>query len=601
MRRIDVFGVAGATAMLAAMLFGDRLAGAAPGTVSPATRKSPAVKGPPVDKSAGRTKLPDTVKQPGLMKQSPGDKTSSPPNKPAAPKGGVSRPVVVRDPQPLVTVVDREWSEALSKAGLEPSPEADDAEFLRRVTLDLTGQVPTYQETVAYLADADPEKRRRLVDDLLYRRAFGLHFGRAWRRLILPPDYTMAKSSVDRLTPWIAEQFDAGRPWNEVVVDFLTAEGSITHDPRGAFYLANSDMTNPQPNLLANSAGRLFLGVQIGCAECHHHPFAPWTQDDFWGLAACFCRVRKVSKSDASLTEAPSGSGPAATTAEIVVPEGAGKAVGRKVAARFLDGRTQPRGDAALRPQLAAWITARENAQFARAQVNRLWANLFGRGLVHPVDDLRAENPATHPVVLDRLAEEFASADFDVRHILRALCLSRAYRTTSVPTAANAADDRLLSHQRVKVLNPDMLYDALHTVLNSDPSVRVVLQRAKPTKPVGRSSPVVVEPRESFVRFFSRASLGDDPLQYGYGIPQMLRLLNGREWNAVPPFVVELATNSPDRRAAIETLYLVVLARRPTGDEVERLLPLVDGGANEKKYAAPFWVLVNSSEFVVNR
>lgn len=545
-------------------------------------------KGPAVDKS----KLPGAPPQNGDKKSD--DKKTSSLKGPAKARGPV------RDPQPLVDRIDRRWSAALAAAELEPSPPADDAEFLRRVTLDLTGIVPSYHETLAYLADTSPDKRRTLVDHLLASQAFGRHFGRAWKRLIQPPDYTSAKNSVDRVTPWLAEQFDSERPWNEVVTDLLTVEASIVHDPRGVFYVANSEMTKPSPSLLAGATGRIFLGVQIGCAECHHHPFAPWKQEDFWGLAACFGRLRHTSKNSNQLTEAPSDDAPPAREVTIVVPEGAGKAVGTVVPARFLDRTTTPDGTGSVRGQLASWITARDNPFFAKAQVNRFWARMFGRGIVDPVDDFREENPPTWPELLDELAGEFTASGYDVKHILRAICLSRAYATTSMPTEQNTADDRLLSHMRVKVLDPDMLYDSLHVVLNSDPAARVVVKGTKPIKSPSHREPVVIEPRDRFVRFFGRAALGDDSLQYGYGIPQMLRLLNSREWNVLPPFVADLNSAAVEPRTAVETLTLAVLARRPTAAEIDRLLSLANT-TSSPDYGPAFWVLLNSSEFVVNR
>lgn len=507
-----------------------------------------------------------------------------------------------RDPLPLVAAIDREWLRALEAAGVPASPEADDAEFLRRACLDLSGVVPTYQQAIAFLDDDAPDKRRRLIDELLAGRGYAQHFGRTWRRLIWPPDYTMAKSGVDRVTPWLADQFYAERPWNELVTDLLTVEASMTHDPRGAFFAANSDATTIQPNRLADATGRLFLGVQIGCAECHNHPFARWKQEDFWGLAACFSRVRKVSKSDASLTESPESPGGGLGEATITVADGSGKAAGTVVPARFLGVAAAPRFDRPLRPQLAEWITSQDNSYFARAMVNRLWAHLLGRGLVNPVDDLREENPPSHPELLDRLAAEFVASDFDVKHIVRAVCLSRAYGRTSRPLPENVADVNYFSHTAVKVMNPDVLYDALHTVINADPRVRPPMKGVKPTKPIGRGKPVEVEPRDAFVRFFSRAALGDDPLQYGYGVPQMLQLLNGVQWNGGAPFLEDLSTTPAERRAAIETIHVVALSRRPTDAEVAELLTLVGDSADPREaYAGVLWVLVNGAEFVVNR
>jgi hypothetical protein len=272
------------------------------------------------------------------------------------------------------------------------------------------------------------------------------------------------------------------------------------------------------------------------------------------------------------------------------------------VPAKFLGSATAPKSDASLRGQLADWITARDNPYFARAMANRLWAHLFGRGMVNPIDDLRDENPASHPELLDKLAAEFTASNYDVKHLLRSICLSKAYGRTSRALPENAQDATFFSHMAVKVMNPDMLYDSLHMVLNADPRFRPPAPGTKGMKPVSRHGAIVVQEREPFVRFFSRAALGDDPLQYVYGIPQMLRLLNGAEWNVSPPYLEDLTVTEADRAAAVETICLVTLARRPSAGEVAELSQLIDDSSDPSRaYAGVFWVLVNSAEFVINR
>jgi hypothetical protein len=501
-----------------------------------------------------------------------------------------------RDPIPVAEAINRQWRRRLESHGVPPSDPVDDADFLRRVCLDVTGRIPSYERTVEYLNNSNPDRRHRLIDELLGSRDFGTHFGQRWRTLIWPRDTSTTKQGVDLFTPWLAEQFQSNRAWSDVVTDLLTSELSVVRDPQATFFLANSDSLNPQPELLAASTGRLFLGVQIGCAQCHNHPFASWTQDDFWGLAAFFSRVRRQSKSDFSLTEATDGPLPAPS---IVIPDGAGKAAGSAVAARFLDGRDLPlEPDQPLRPQLAAWITARDNPYFARAMVNRLWAHFFGRGLVDPVDDMRRESPASQPELLQLLADEFVESNFDVQHLIRCLCLSDSYQRSSDARAGNESDRTLFSRMAARVMTPEVLYDSLDEALNADP-----LYRPQPgVKKGGRGRRIELGPREEWVRFFGRAADAHRGDQYVYGIPELLRLMNSAPLNEVAPMIAELTARGDDPARILETLYLVALSRRPTPPESSQMVNLAKQNESlEKGFADVFWVILHSSEFVVIR
>lgn len=509
-----------------------------------------------------------------------------------------------RDVAPVVAEIDRQIATALDSAGLIPSPVADDAEFLRRATLDITGRVPTYGAAAAFLDRPDPQKRATLVDELVASREFGVSLANRWREWIAPRDRTNVKGGADRFGAWLADQFNANRPWNELVVELLTTEADMYRAPQAAFVRANSQESAPKPGLLAAATARLFLGVQLGCAECHDHPYAEWKQADFWSTAAFFSRVRKKSKSDATLTEdAPeeaSRVGAALAEASIVIPEGSGKASGQAVPARFLGG-----GRAALspagpwRPVLAAWITSGDNPYFARAFVNRLWAQFFGRGLVNPVDDFRTENPPTHPALLDRLAEEFVASGYDVQHLVRCICRSQAYQRTSRPTPQNESDARWYSHMAIKVMTPEVLYDSLHVVVNAQPGGAPA---AKKKSGMSRSAPVTLDSRDAFIRFFGASADAERGDSYAYGIPHLLRFMNAPEFNAPAPFIGEQLAAGATPDAMLDMLYLVALARRPTDRERQRMLDFIAGREAEPlAYGGVLWILLSTSEFVMNR
>jgi hypothetical protein len=246
-------------------------------------------------------------------------------------------------------------------------------------------------------------------------------------------------------------------------------------------------------------------------------------------------------------------------------------------------------------------MTSSENPYFARAIANRLWAHFFSRGIVQPVDDLREENAPFNPELLQALAAEFSASGFDIKHLIRCICLSEPYGRTSRPLPENQKDEALFSHVAVKVMTAEVLYDSLHAVVNAQPFGGPPVGGGK--KPSGPQS-ITLEPRDSFVRFFARSAEVDKGEQYSYGIPHMLRLMNGRELNVSPGFLSRI----PEGKAAddvVETIYLVVLSRRPSSEETSRMTELIGErrGTEEvvQAYGDVLWVLLNSSEFVLNR
>jgi hypothetical protein len=229
-----------------------------------------------------------------------------------------------------------------------------------------------------------------------------------------------------------------------------------------------------------------------------------------------------------------------------------------------------------------------------------MWAHFFGRGLVHPVDDLRPDNPPSHPAVLDLLADEFKRSEYDLPHLIRCLCLNEAWQRTSVPLEGNEQDRENYSHMAIKVLGPGALYDSL-TIATGFPELQVGLPKSKTVV----TTITTLTPRESFVEFY-RAAAGEepDPLEYMHGIPQKLKLLNATQLNGVFPTVTSLVGCGYDRPRMIEQLYLTALARRPTADEAGLMADFLarrNDAAQEQGYSAVLWALINTSEFVLNR
>jgi hypothetical protein len=532
--------------------------------------------------------------QVGKPSDKPGKKpTVNSDNKPNKPRRVRAQARPARDPAPVAAVIDDEVDKQLKKLAIPASPQADDAEFLRRVTLDLTGRIPTYQRAVAFLDSKEPDKRRKLIDELLDSQEYAEHFATVWKNLIVPRDnLALLKGRGDEaIASWLAVQFDDNRGWDAIVTDLLTAEGSPRDVPAAAFVMAHSENGQPHANKVAAAATRLFLGVNVACAECHNHPFAKWKQSDFWGTAAFFGKVRASAvNGPPSLTDTPADQttkdkkfGQAAFVVRgtaIVVPDGAGKSSGQAVKARFLAGdeATLDEGKP-FRPRFAAWATGKDNPYFAQAAVNRLWAHFLGRGFVNPLDGFDDNNPPSHPALLRKLAAEFVSSGFDLKHLARCIVTSKTYQRTSRPVKGNEDDEGNFSKAAVKVLTPEAFFD----------SVTVIMKGS-----AGKQ-----DSREQFVR---ACHAQESVTEYAQGIPHLLRLMNGTLLNRGGTVADSLVKTKASHAEAVTTLYLTALSRRPTADEVK----LMDGYLSRRKsdlegYRGVLWILMNSSEFALNR
>lgn len=495
----------------------------------------------------------------------------------------------------VAALVDRHLAQAWEARLITPSPLADDAEFLRRVHLDVAGKIPTVSEVRAFLADPSPDKRRAVVEQLLAGPAFLTHSTNVWRGVLLPEAEldVQARVLVSPFDAWLREKLADNLAYDALVRELLTLPLE-SQAPKGvklnsllaprpspvAFYVAKQIA----PENLAAATARIFLGLRIECAQCHNHPWDTWKREQFWSLAAFF----------AGLESMPSGQGvfiaEVPDRREIGIPD-----TTQVVPAAYLDGGV-PLWQAGESPRraLATWITARNNPYFARAAANRLWAQFFGRGLVDPVDDFSPNNPPSHPELLDLLACEFAGHDFDLRFLVRALTTSRAYQLTSAQTDAGPSDPRSFGRMAVKRLRPEQLYASL----------LVALGRFEPFQ--GQQLSFLAEGRrEEFMGLFVNAH---DPLtETSTTIVQALALMNGEltpQATNVPEIPTLLAINTfPDwsDEDRIEALYLATVSRPPRAAERQRLAQYLAGQENGfSALADVLWVLLNSSEFMFN-
>ncbi|MGE0757281.1 MAG: DUF1549 and DUF1553 domain-containing protein [Pirellulaceae bacterium] len=337
--------------------------------------------------------------------------------------------------------IDEEVLKTLAVLRIPVSPEVDDATFLRRLRLDLTGRLPSLEEVHELTADGRPGRREEWIDRLLRSDDFVEYW--TYRLMLLlrvrPPPNDRDSARVYR--DWLRDQLQRRTPLNEVAHELLTATGDTQEV--GAANFARSVL---DARAHAELVSQVFLGVRLQCANCHNHPLDRWTQDDYHGLAAIFSRLDR---------------GPVVRLASrggVTNPRTGEPAIER------LPGGPELPPDADHRRQFADWLTRPDNDYFARALVNRLWRGMFGRGLVEPVDDLRDTNPATHPELLNALAKDFVDHGFDLRHTLRRIASSATYQRSSVSLPGNASDDRFYSRAYRRPMEPEVLADALADV-----------------------------------------------------------------------------------------------------------------------------------------
>ena len=343
---------------------------------------------------------------------------------------------------------------------IPPSPQADDAEFMRRAYLDAAGILPRPVEVERFLKDSSPEKRNRLIDELMKRPEFVDYWAYKWSDLLLVSSNHLSNEEMWSYYNWIRNSVASDTPWNQFATEIVTATGNTLQNGAANYWLIHRD-----PLDISENMAQAFLGINITCAHCHNHPLAKWTQKDYYGMANLFARVRLK-------TFAPSGSRPAvgplfnnvtiysAPTGEfsddrfmMVLPP---KPLDAKQLSIEVPGDT--------RIYFSKWLTSPENPFFARNVVNRIWRNFMGRGLVEPVDDMRDTNPATNDALLNALVKDFVAHNYDVNYLIRTIMQSATYQTSSAPLKENADDDKYGSHYVIKRLPAEVLLDAYSEV-----------------------------------------------------------------------------------------------------------------------------------------
>jgi len=482
--------------------------------------------------------------------------------------------------------LQKQWSEA----GIQPAPPAGDSEFLRRATLDLTGVIPRSSQVWEFLADSQSDKRQVLIDELLDSPRYATHMATTWRNRILPLGVEPVRNrEAIALQKWLRTRFAKNLRYDNLVGELLLTIGGDELGP--ALYYQANDFS---PEKLAGSAAELFLGVRLHCAQCHNHPFAEWSQRDFWGLAAFFARVkardqRGMGMRDASfrLVDAKEGDVTLPESSEVVPP-------------KF------PKGDAAgdsdrhtRRVQLALWMTSTDNPFFARAAVNWAWSHMFGRGLVDSLDDPVASKPTPEAQLLHELAKFFTDSEYDLKQLWRTLANTRAYQLSGGGEDGNLAD--YFAQMRAKPLTPEQMFDSFALLA---PSNRV----AGPARETAAANSLDEDPvRMEFVRNM-RAPPGS-ATEYRAGTLQALMLMNGRVAAGVTDKDASnllRAIVAPFMKAdqQVESLFMATLSRPPDGEERQECLAMLAGCKSDdernRALSDVLWALLNSTEFAFN-
>lgn len=565
------------------------------------------------------------------------------------------------DPAFGPAAIDAAIQAAWKEKGISPAGRVDDAGFLRRAWLDIAGTLPPPDVVTAFLADASPDKRARAVDALLAGDRYAARQTDAWEEILMGGPARSPVVDPGAFRRWLRAHFEANTPWDKLVYALLTATGRNSvggkrqgpdgpaADPEDEKEEGVNGAVNwylrfaKSPLDMPAAASRIFLGVQIQCAQCHDHKTEKWTQADFRSFASCFSRVRaepvearkkgELLAVDLVDTERPRRIPKKRPDREEL------QAVA-DTPPKALDGTDLP-ADENRRKALAAWVISPQNPWFARAIVNRVWAQMVGRGLIEPVDDLRPGNPGVLPDLQRRLAEDFTAHGYDLKHLIRTIARTELYQRAAAPAQATGgapADEALWPRYRLRPLPPSVLLDALIAATGLDPVLeRTLGERRERTE---------AQLRRGFGFLFDvdeDAAADDD---YEGTIPQALFLLNGAigaagASAAIPGNALAQVLAAPgDDASKIEALYLRTLSRRPAPAEVARWTTFLNdprdvtrtasapeaeqgkdrggkgqvdlppalkrrlekrpGTAREQAYEDLLWALLNSSEFFFN-
>jgi hypothetical protein len=507
-------------------------------------------------------------------------------------------PVTVLNPKPGFAwkplsqhnYIDRLVDAKLERLKIQPSGATDDATFLRRLSLDLTGRLPSSESVRAFVEDRSRSKRTKAIDALIASPEYIDHWSVKWGDLLQSSRKYLGEKGAYEFQQWIRDAIATNRPYDALVRELLTARGSSYDNPAANYFRVTRDA---KPAM--EKTTQVFLGVRMVCAQCHDHPFERWTQNQYYQMSAFFSAVGIRAGFEVG--------------EEIVFDQRSDYEMkhpkdGRVVKPQFMlaSGVAAVPDGPERRDVLAKWLTAKDNPFFAKAIVNRMWSYFLGKGIIDPVDDIRASNPPSNAALLEALTNDFVMHGFDLRYLMRTIVSSRTYQASIVTNEWNVSDRDNFSHAIPRRLSAEELMDAVASAAGARPRF--------PDVPEDTGAAQLVDPhigREGFLDVFgrpARESSCECERRSDFSLPQALNLVNGRTISdavADPKGrVAKLVLSGKSDEAIVDELYLAALSRLPTQEERQRGLTYVSNGAKASRVQDLLWALLNSKAFLYN-
>jgi len=488
---------------------------------------------------------------------------------------------------PEFNYVDQHLHEKFRKLRITPSELCSDEEFLRRVSLDIAGVLPTPEEYQQFVTSSDPEKRSKLVDELLDRKEFVELWVMKWAELLMiRTTQQIAYKPMLRYYNWLQERLANNVPIDQMVQELLGASGGTFGNAATNYYQMEAD-----PLKVSENVAQVFMGMRIQCAQCHNHPFDRWTMDDYYSFSAFFSQIgRKTAEDPRETIIFNSGSG------EVKHAVG-----GRNMAPKFLGGDVPDVAGKDRRVVMAEWLTSADNPYFSANLVNIVWNHFFGKGIINDVDDVRVSNPPVNAELLDALAASFTESGYDFKQLVRDICNSRAYQLSTQTNESNESDTRNFSHASLRRIRSEILLDAITQVTNTKNKFEGL--------PLGARAVQIANGNTSnyFLTTFGRASretVCGCEVKVEPNLSQALHLLNGETLAskiAGGKLIETRLAEGVEPMRIIEELYIRCLTRKPTDTEAEKIGAAIDAATDKRLVLEDtFWALLNSREFVFN-
>lgn len=519
------------------------------------------------------------------------------------------RPNFVWSAPPAHNFIDEALQAKWQTLRINPSEPCDDATYIRRVYLDLLGIIPTAEEARAFLEDATPDKRSRLVDALLERPEFADFWALKWSDLLRVEEKVLDNKGVAAFHGWIRKSIAENKPVDQFAREVVSSLGSTYEVAAANYYRALRS-----PDQRAEAIAQIFLGVRLNCAKCHNHPSERWTMDDYYQFSAVFDGIDYDIKENNRFDTNDKNNFVGEQVVKFVDKfELKDPRTGKQPEPRLLGESAPLAADPKRLETLARWMTSPEHPLFAKVQVNRIWFHLMGRGLVEPVDDFRATNPPSNPELLDALTEDFVKSGFDLRHAIRTICASHAYQLGVVPNETNFDDEVNFARAIPRRLGAEQLLDSVYLALlgpegrpqfegydkplraSQLPGVQAVYRPKKPTD------------GDRFVKLFGkppRLTNSDTERTYDTSLAQVFELTSGATLNKLlaqkDNFIDRLLAAEQDDAARITTLYWSTLTRPPSGEELSATESYLSGAENRRAALEDIaWALLNAKEFLL--